>query len=361
MNSLTSQEKDFIKHSLNQENFAIEKLAGDVSTRQYFRITLPSLRVPFPSLRVKRSNPIAVAMRSPQFPKGNFAMTNHDIYSFILMKAEPNTLPPFIEAAHYLKKGGLSVPAIFKSHKALGLLLLEDGGNMLLESIAQKNLSTSLPFYKKALKELVLLQTKLTRSSKKFSAKNISFTEEKFLDELLYMKEELFKKYLKIKMNEKLMDQELKKLSKKITKIPYCLCHRDFHSRNILVYDKKIMILDFQDIRMGPFQYDVASLLRDSYISFKEKEEKKLLTFYFKTHKEEKSSFNPEEFLEHYDEVSLQRSLKACGTFAGVWGRTQSTYYLKYIPNALIWIRKVLSKKHKEYPYLYDIIKEIKL
>ena len=154
MNSLTSQEKDFIKHSLNQENFAIEKLAGDVSTRHYFRIT--PLSSPKSSLSSPKSSLSSPRRRGSSFPK-----------TFILMKAEPNTLPLFIEIAGFLKKGGLSVPTIFKSHKALGLLLLEDGGNTLLESIAQKNLSTSLPFYKKALKELVLLQTKLTRSSKK--------------------------------------------------------------------------------------------------------------------------------------------------------------------------------------------------
>src|SRR3989338_8431554 len=137
MNSLTSQEKDFIKHSLNQESFAVEKLAGDVSTRHYFRITLKKNIDPSLSLRKPLCHP-GNAKHYPGSRNLDSRLRVNDIFSYVLMKAEPNTLPLFIEIAGFLKKGGLSVPEVFKSHKALGLLLLEYGGNTLLESIAKK-------------------------------------------------------------------------------------------------------------------------------------------------------------------------------------------------------------------------------
>ena len=47
---------------------------------------------------------------------------------------------------------------------------------------------------------------------------------------------------------------------------PRVLCHRDYHSRNLMLHDGSLYIIDFQDARMGPDTYDLASLLRDSYV-----------------------------------------------------------------------------------------------
>ncbi len=44
------------------------------------------------------------------------------------------------------------------------------------------------------------------------------------------------------------------------------LCHRDYHSRNLMLHDGSLYIIDFQDARMGPDTYDLVSLLRDSYV-----------------------------------------------------------------------------------------------
>ena len=48
------------------------------------------------------------------------------------------------------------------------------------------------------------------------------------------------------------------------------LCHRDYHSRNLMLHDGSLYIIDFQDARMGPDTYDLVSLLRDSYVDFTE-------------------------------------------------------------------------------------------
>ena len=44
------------------------------------------------------------------------------------------------------------------------------------------------------------------------------------------------------------------------------LCHRDYHSRNLMLHERQLYIIDFQDARMGPDTYDLVSLLRDSYV-----------------------------------------------------------------------------------------------
>ena len=47
---------------------------------------------------------------------------------------------------------------------------------------------------------------------------------------------------------------------------PRVLCHRDYHSRNLMIHERRLYIIDYQDARMGPDTYDLASLLRDSYV-----------------------------------------------------------------------------------------------
>ena len=58
------------------------------------------------------------------------------------------------------------------------------------------------------------------------------------------------------------------------------LCHRDYHSRNLMPHRGVLYIIDFQDARMGPDTYDLASLLRDSYVDFTEETVDELIAFF---------------------------------------------------------------------------------
>ena len=63
---------------------------------------------------------------------------------------------------------------------------------------------------------------------------------------------------------------------------PRVLCHRDYHSRNLMLHDRRLYIIDFQDARMGPDTYDLASLLRDSYVDHTEARVDELIRGYLK-------------------------------------------------------------------------------
>ena len=58
------------------------------------------------------------------------------------------------------------------------------------------------------------------------------------------------------------------------------LCHRDYHSRNLMPHPGVLYIIDFQDARMGPDTYDLVSLLRDSYVDFTEETVDELIAFF---------------------------------------------------------------------------------
>ena len=58
------------------------------------------------------------------------------------------------------------------------------------------------------------------------------------------------------------------------------LCHRDYHSRNLMLHEGQLYIIDFQDARMGPDTYDLVSLLRDSYVDLPEQTVSELIAYF---------------------------------------------------------------------------------
>ena len=129
-----------------------------------------------------------------------------------------------------------------------------------------------------------------------------------------------------------------------------CFVHRDFHSRNIMVYNNEPYIIDFQDARIGICQYDLVSLLKDSYthVPFGDC----LLDYYLEN---SHFKFNKEEFMQVFELQSIQRSLKVCGSFKSFDNLKNDKRYLKYIPIGLDYALESL-KKFKEYKTLFDII-----
>src|SRR5258706_8882845 len=88
---------------------------------------------------------------------------------------------------------------------------------------------------------------------------------------------------------------------------PRVLCHRDYHSRNLMLHDGSLYIIDFQDARMGPDTYDLASLLRDSYVDTADRELDELVAYFLAL----KGLPDAAEFRRRFDLMSLQRNLKA--------------------------------------------------
>ncbi len=113
--------------------------------------------------------------------------------------------------------------------------------------------------------------------------------------------------------------------------IPYVLCHRDFHGENLHLHDGQLWILDFQDLRLGPDTYDLASLLRDrGAVRLLGKEvEEDLLRYYARQIDAD------DQIRVRYRETLLQRTIKIIGTFARQSVERERHHYLDYIPSAL--------------------------
>ena len=119
---------------------------------------------------------------------------------------------------------------------------------------------------------------------------------------------------------------------------PTCCIHRDFHCRNILYDRAQIGIVDFQDALAGPALYDLASLLRDCYYTFSEREVDQWLEHYLSTSTPTTDALNQFEYAhirKMLDYTAIQRQLKAIGIFARLHFRDRKSAHLQYITPVL--------------------------
>src|SRR5258706_304520 len=85
-----------------------------------------------------------------------------------------------------------------------------------------------------------------------------------FFNELEMTREFYFEKLMNVLPDDTLaLKPLLRKLADNISRHPYVLCHRDYHGQNIHIFNDKLYLIDYQDLRMGPDTYDAASLIRD--------------------------------------------------------------------------------------------------
>jgi len=165
---------------------------------------------------------------------------------------------------------------------------------------------------------------------------------------------------------ERLMERDgepllplMKTLCENIAQHPYVLCHRDFHGQNLHVTNDTLYLIDYQDLRMGPDTYDLASLLRDRGVAriLGDETELELLELYSRA----APCAPPPDLRRRYFETLLQRSIKILGTFAKqpiVRGRM---HYLDFIPPTLDSIRRCLEELpayrslHDLFPLTFDL------
>jgi len=266
----------------------------------------------------------------------------------LMVYPEPNnnSLQDYIDTAELLKKYNLPVPEIYGVSSNDGVAALEDLGDITLQEAIVKNPERAQEYYKSALSILAKMQSQIKDADNKNAvAFARRFDDAKFIYELQFFRENYIEKFLgkKIKKTHlEALNNEFKRLSAFIAgHLPLVFTHRDYHSRNFMVSDDRIVMIDFQDARLGPPQYDLVSILRDSYVKLDDDFVKGMIESYFRYRKEyEFPVRDKDEFLVYYDYCALQRNLKAIGTFAFQKVGKGKNDYLKYIPLTFSYVKE---------------------
>ncbi|MBI4445133.1 MAG: phosphotransferase [Acidobacteria bacterium] len=227
----------------------------------------------------------------------------------------------------------LPVPRIYAIEGKLGIVLQEDLGN---ESL-QRRLLTAGPeqrqaLLKQAIDHLLILQQKGNAAvDPAWEASRLAFDVEKLSWELVFFKKYFLEGYRKIALPEATINEEFARISGELAACRRVLCHRDYHVRNLMIREHTLFIIDFQDARQGPPSYDLASLLKDS-IPLDSREVDWLRGYYFER---AGLDLSEEAFRRQFHLMSIQRLLKALGTYAYQILTRGNFIYEQYISGSL--------------------------
>jgi aminoglycoside/choline kinase family phosphotransferase len=135
----------------------------------------------------------------------------------------------------------------------------------------------------------------------------------------------------------------LREIAKHLASLPRVLVHRDFQSQNIIIRNGQAYLIDFQGMRPGLAEYDVASLLYDPYVELAETERAELLTYYRGRQLENGITVDGDFDLK-LRLCAMQRLMQALGAYGFLGLVKDHKHFLQYIPNALDSLRTVVAK-----------------
>jgi aminoglycoside/choline kinase family phosphotransferase len=313
------------RSGLAKKSPRVVPLTGDASDRRYFRI----LTQDAPS--------IVLSLYSAPF--------------------EFETLS-FVNVARLLAKMPVPIPDVLGHAEDLGVLALQDLGDVTL----QAHLGAATPVQHAALyRQAVALVATIQRrgaelESSEYLPYGIAFDVEKLTWEMDFFTKHFLEAYRGVTLAEDqrvALRAELAGMIDELASEPRVLCHRDYHSRNLMLRDEELYIIDFQDARMGPDTYDLVSLLRDSYMDLPEQAVDELIAYFLAL----KGLTGTEaEFRRRFDVMALQRNLKALGTFGYQTTARRNPVYIQYIPRTLKYVRDNLQRNEERFGRMRELL-----
>ena len=267
---------------------------------------------------------------------------------------------PFVNVARLLSAMPVPVPRILACADALGIMALEDLGDVTLQAhVGAASPAEHEALYRQAVTFLNTIQRRgRDLASSEYLPYGISFDVEKLTWELQFFTKHFLEAYRGAALTDatrSALAREYASIVEELASEPPVLCHRDYHSRNLMLHGGSLHIIDFQDARMGPDTYDLASLLRDSYVDFSDQQVDALIAFFLA--QRGASEDEDRDFPRRFDLMALQRNLKALGTFGFQATSRGNTVYIQYIPRTLNYARANLAR-YERFGRLRELLAE---
>jgi aminoglycoside/choline kinase family phosphotransferase len=257
---------------------------------------------------------------------------------------------PFVHVAQLMQAAGLTVPEILAWDEANGFLLLSDLGAKTMMQVIDPAAPPPLNLYLEAVDALVQWQL----ASKESVLPNYDralLSRELALFPQWYIGEH--RKYTLDAAQQKVLDDAFERIVQNNLQWPSVYVHRDFMPRNLMV-GPKLGVLDFQDAVYGPITYDIASLMRDAFLSWDEDFCLDVTIRYWDTARKAGLPVGDDfgEFYKGVEWMGLQRHLKVAGIFARLTLRDGKPQYLADTPRFIAYIRSTCSRYMELKPLL---------
>ena len=244
----------------------------------------------------------------------------------------------YVEIARLLARHGVGAPEIYAVDRKQGIILMEDLGDVHLEdALRTASRAEASSLYSRSLNILVDLETTVTDSlARENPIVDRIFDEKTLLGETEYFRREFIEGFCPIPVPGS-WEEERRFLATALARERRVFMHRDFQSRNIMLRDGRLRIVDFQTAHRGPGLYDAASLLKDAYHPVNALERRTLLeAFHGKLRARgapEERSFK--EFHEAFTLAGVQRNLQALAAFVKLGARMGKPRFLDSIPSGI--------------------------
>ena len=274
----------------------------------------------------------------------------HPRGTFVIMDAPPGRedVRPYLKVSALLESLGVHVPHIHESDGERGLLLLEDLGSMHYLSRLEAGADPE-PLYGDALDTLADIQARGGEAAGALAP----YDREPLLREMALMPEWFWGRHLGLAQTSEVREifaHAFEWLIGEALAQPQVFVHRDYHSRNLMVLDRRNPgVIDFQDALRGPIGYDIVSLLKDCYIAWPRPRVLQWVSEYRVrlTARGFEPGASDREVTRWVDLIGVQRHLKVLGIFARLWYRDGKSGYLADLPLTLRYVVEACAQ-HRE-------------
>lgn len=261
---------------------------------------------------------------------------------------------PFLNVHRYLDSLKVRVPQILRYDEPAGMMVLEDLSDQTFEKALAPGTKEAL--YRRAVRLLAQLRAAAERDPRRECiAFGRAFDEDLYDWELHHFREwglEAWSGQKPEPGERSELDRIFRRISGQLAALPRGFTHRDYQSRNLMVKDGELVVIDFQDALLGPRQYDLVALLRDSYVELERPFVEQMLGEYaseFERQTKEKIALD--EFTRVFDLLTVQRKLKDAGRFEYINRVKGNPGFLVSIPASLRYVKAALERQ----PQLTDL------
>jgi aminoglycoside/choline kinase family phosphotransferase len=278
--------------------------------------------------------------------------------SYIVMDAPPEreNSEPFVRVAALMAEAGVTAPKVLEWDRGHGFLLLDDlGAKTMLDAIDPANPDAARGLYEQAIDSLILWQ----RASK---PDVLPPYDRALLErELALFPEWYVARHRGLAVEGKLkerLDRGFALIVRNNLAAPRVYVHRDFMPRNLMAGGgASLGVLDFQDAVYGPITYDIASLMRDAFLSWDEEFVIDMTVRYWQRARRAGLPVDGDfgAFYRAVEWMGLQRHLKVAGIFARLTLRDGKPKYLADAPRFIAYIRAAAGRYRELAPLLRAI------
>jgi len=299
--------------SARSQPTSVEQLTPDASTREYYR--------------VRWNGDSAIAC----------------VYPESFSAQEQN----YLDVTKLFLTSGLPVAEIYDFDESSAVIILEDFGDVILRDVLLKSSAEKREsLTDEAVRLIAEIQAATAKAFELDSiASRLKFDREKLLWELNFFKTHYFETFRQSKLSEaedQALTAEFVELSGELESRAKVLCHRDFHAANLMIdAENRLRIIDHQDARIGSAAYDLVSLLLDRVLETPDQHwlDDKKRVFLQEREKLNLPPLNFTDFDEEFQLQTVQRCLKAVGTFSFQSVVRGKTYFIPFIAPTLqtVW------------------------